>query len=280
MKRPVILPVKAAWDLLRCSHPEPVFAVTAANGVLAISAGRGWTTVWVVSAVLAGQLFVGWTNDYLDRDLDARAGRADKPLVAGTVSAQRVRNAALVALVTCVPLSLANGVAPGLLHLAAVGVATLYNLGVRATPLSPVPYLFAFGAVPAFITLGLHPAHLPPAWATIAAALLGAGAHFTQVLPDIDQDRRLGVNGLPQRLGARGSTLAAATLLAASALFVLLGPGRPAELQLAALAVTLALIAGIVFGGLSGRHRLAFRLTLAAAAGIAGLFLLSGRSLA
>ena len=183
MKRPAIVPVKAAWHLLRCSHPEPVFAVTAANGVLAISAGRGWTTVWVVSAVLAGQLFVGWTNDYLDRDLDARAGRADKPLVAGTVSAQRVRNAALVALIACVPLSLANGVAPGLLHLAAVGVATLYNLGVRATPLSPVPYLFAFGAVPAFITLGLHPAHLPPAWATIAAALLGAGAHFTQVLP-------------------------------------------------------------------------------------------------
>src|SRR5438270_12498188 len=105
MKRPVILPVKAAWDLLRCSHPEPVAAVTAANGVLAISAGRGWTTVWVVTAVLAGQLFVGWTNDYLDRDLDRRAGRSDKPLAAGAVPAPRVRSAAIVALVACVPLS-------------------------------------------------------------------------------------------------------------------------------------------------------------------------------
>src|SRR5437588_11175031 len=99
MKRPVILPVKAAWDLLRCSHPEPVFAVTAANGVLAVSAGRGWTTVWVVTAVLAGQLFVGWTNDYRDRDLDPRAGRPDKPITSGAVPAHLVRHAAVPALV-------------------------------------------------------------------------------------------------------------------------------------------------------------------------------------
>ena len=272
--------VKAAWDLLRCSHPEPVFAVTAANGVLAVSAGRGWTTVWVVTAVLAGQLFVGWTNDYRDRDLDARAGRTDKPITSGAVPAHLVRNAAVAALVACVPLSLANGLVPGVLHLVAVGIATLYNLGVRATPFSVVPYLLCFGAVPTFITLGLQPPHLPPLWTTAAAALLGAGGHFTQVLPDIEEDRRLGVNGLPQRLGTRASTLTAAALLLASALLVLLGPGPPGELQLAALALTLGVIGGIVYGGLSGRHRLAFRLTLAAAAGVAGVFLLSSRSLA
>jgi len=85
------LSLKAAWNLLRCSHPEPVFAITAAVGVLALSAGRGWGTVWAVTAVLAGQLFVGWTNDYLDRDLDRRSGRTDKPLASGLVPAGRVR---------------------------------------------------------------------------------------------------------------------------------------------------------------------------------------------
>jgi 4-hydroxybenzoate polyprenyltransferase len=274
------LTVRAAWDIVRCSHPEPVLVVTTANGVLALAAGRGWSTIWVVTAVLAGQLFVGWTNDYRDRDLDLRAGRSGKPLVDGAVPAIGVRNAALLALAACVPLSLANGWAAGLLHLAAVGVATLYNFGWKAMPASVVPYLLAFGAVPAFITLGLQPGHLPPLWATLGAALLGGGAHFTQVLPDIEQDRRLGVMGLPQLLGERGSTIAAATLLASSALLILLGPGHPGELQLGGLGLTLILIGGIVGSGLAGRHRLSFRLTLLAAAAVAVSFFLSGRALA
>jgi len=274
------LSLKAAWNLLRCSHPEPVFAITAAVGVLALSAGRGWGTVWAVTAVLAGQLFVGWTNDYLDRDLDRRSGRTDKPLASGLVPAGRVRVAAVIALVACVPLSLANGLAAGAVHLVSVGLATIYNAGLKATPASVLPYLVGFGLLPAFITLSLHPSHLPPAWATGGAALLAAGAHFTQVLPDIEADRRLGIRGLPHLLGVRGSTVAAALLLAGSALLILLGPGHPGELQLAVLGLTLVVIAGVVGAGLGGRHRLSFRLTLLAAGGVALIFVFSGRGLA
>jgi 4-hydroxybenzoate polyprenyltransferase len=233
-----------------------------------------------VTAVLAGQLCVGWTNDYHDRDLDQRAGRSGKPLVEGVVPAPRVRNAALLAFAACIPLSLANGWAPGFLHLAAIGVATLYNFGLKATLASVVPYVLAFGAVPAFITLGLQPAHLPPLWVTLGAGLLGAGAHFTQVLPDIEQDRRLGVEGLPQRLGERGSVITAALLLAGSALLILLGPGHPGELQLVVLGLTLLVIGSIVWAGLTGRHRMSFRLTFLAAAGVALIFVFSGWALA
>jgi 4-hydroxybenzoate polyprenyltransferase len=271
---------RAAWNLLRCSHPEPVFAVTAAVGILSLSAGRGWSTVWAVSAVLAGQLFVGWTNDYLDREQDRLSGRSDKPVAGGLVAANQVRFAALIAFTACLPLSLANGVAAGAVHLAAVGVATLYNAGVKATPASVLPYLVCFGLVPAFVSLGLHPGHLPPDWATGGAALLGAGAHFTQVLPDIEADRRLGIRGLPQLLGVRGSTVTAAFLLAGSALLILLGPGHPGELQLAVLGLTLLVIAGVLVAGLRGQYRLSFRLTLVAAVGVALIFILSGRALA
>jgi 4-hydroxybenzoate polyprenyltransferase len=274
------LSVKAAWNLLRCSHPEPVFAITAAVGVLALSAGRGWSTIWAVTAVLAGQLFVGWTNDYLDRDLDRRSGRLEKPIVAGLVPAGQVRVAAILALAASVPLSLANGLAAGGLHLFGIGLATIYNAGLKATPASVVPYLVAFGLLPAFITLGLHPSQLPPLWATLGAGLLGAGAHFTNVLPDIENDRRLGIYGLPQRLGATGSIVAAAVLLAASALLILLGPGHPGELQLGVLGLTLLIIAGVVGTGLAGRYRLSFQLSVIAAAGIAVILLLSGRALA
>jgi 4-hydroxybenzoate polyprenyltransferase len=271
---------RSAWNLLRCAHPEPVFAVTAAVAVLALSAGRGWSAGWAVTAVLAGQLFVGWTNDYLDREQDRLSDRTDKPLVTGLVPAGRVRVAALVALAACVPLSLANGLAAGGVHLAAVGLASIYNAGLKSTPASVVPYLVCFGLVPAFVTLGMNPGHLPPAWATAGAALLGSGGHFTQALPDIEGDRRLGIRGLPQLLGVRGSTIAAALLLAGSGLFILLGPGHPGELQLAVLGLTLLVIAGVAATGLSGRHRLSFRLTLLAAGGVALVFLLSGRAFA
>jgi heme o synthase len=274
------LSVKAAWNLLRCSHPEPVFSITAAVGVLALSAGRGWSTIWAVTAALAGQLFVGWTNDYLDRDLDRGSGRLDKPIVAGLVPAGRVRVAAILALLACLPLSLANGLAAGLVHLVGIALATIYNAGLKSTPASVIPYLVAFGLLPAFITLGLHPSHLPPAWASLGAALLAGGAHFTQVLPDIEAERRLGIRGLPHLLGVRGSTFAAAILLAGSALLILLGPGHPGELQLALLGLTLVVVGGVLGAGLSGHLRLSFRLTLATAGGVALILVLSGRALA
>jgi 4-hydroxybenzoate polyprenyltransferase len=272
--------LRPTWNLVRCSHPEPVFAVTAAVGILALAAGRGWTTIWAVTAVLAGQLFVGWTNDYLDQDLDREVGRTDKPIATGEVPARRVRNAAIIALAACLPLSLANGLAAGSVHLFAVGVATAYNAWLKFTPASVLAYAIGFGIVPAFVTLGLNPGHLPPDWATVGAALLGSGAHFTQGLPDMEADRRLGAQGLPQLLGRTGSTLAAALLLAGSALAVLLGPGHPGELQLVALGLTLLMIAGVVVSGLRGHHRLAFRLTLLSAGAIAVILVAGGRSLA
>ncbi len=270
--------VKGAWDLFRCSHPEPVLAVTAASAVLGLAAGRGASTWLLVAAIFTGQLFVGWTNDYIDRDADRAAGRADKPLAAGQVSEVWLHWAAVVAATLCIPLSLANGFAAGTLHLLAVLAAFLYNGGLKKTPISVFPYLFSFGSLPAIVTLGLHPGHLPPWWVSLGAGLLGSGAHFTQVMPDIEQERGR-IHGLPQLMGLRGSIVAAALLLAGSALAVLLGPGKPGELQLVALAITLVTVVVMVAAGLRGNHRLSFRLTLVAAAGVALILLLNSRAL-
>src|SRR5205807_4487834 len=98
-------------------------------------------------------------------------------------------------------------------HLAAIAAATAYNLGLKATAVSVVPYAVAFALLPAFVTLGLPAGRWPPAWALASGALIGAGAHFTQVLPDIEADRRQHLLGLPQRIGPRPSTILAAALL-------------------------------------------------------------------
>jgi len=264
--------------------------VTLLTSLLVLRAGRGWGVVWVAAAVLAGQLSVGWSNDYVDRGLDQAAHRHDKPLARAAAASDggantrlrptTVRTAALAALVASVPLSLASGVGFTLAHLTAIAFAMAYNAGLKSTLLSFVPYTVAFGLLPTAVALSLPGPRWPATWAPIAGALIGAGGHFTQALPDIPADRRLGVVGLPQAIGQRASgTLAAILLLGANAT-VALGPGSPGPIQLAGVALAAILAGGIVTAALLDRPRLSFRLTLAAATAAVLAFLASGRSLA
>ena len=267
-----------ALELLRSSHPEPVVAVTLLAGILAVAAGRRTGSVWVVLAVLAGQLFVGWTNDYGDAGLDARQGRTDKPVAAGTIGRTTVRNAALTAAALCVPLSFASGLAAGATHLLAVAIATAYNLRLKVTVASVVPYAISFGLLPAFITLGLPGSPLPAPWVLAAGALLGAGAHFTQSLPDVAADRAQGLGGLPAWIGETGSALAAAGLLLSAMVAISFGPGHPDLRAGLAIAVAVALAAAIVVLAVRKLPLAAFRVTLIFAALAVGSLILNGRS--
>ena len=137
---------RALWLLLRSSHPEPVAGVTVIVTILALSAGRGpFRTTIMATAVVCGQLLVGWTNDFLDADLDLASGRVDKPVATGRVPRAEVRNAAVVAFILVVPLSFLAGLWAGVAHLIAVFMATAYNFGLKRTPFSVVPYAVAFG---------------------------------------------------------------------------------------------------------------------------------------
>src|SRR6266542_835532 len=91
-----------------------------------------------------------------------------------------------------------------------------------------VAAVLAAAALPAFVVLGLPGTPRPPLWMVAAGGLLGAGAHFANTLPDLTDDARTGVHGLPHRLGATGSRLAAAGLLLAATATLAFGPpGRP-----------------------------------------------------
>lgn len=188
--------------LLRASHPEPAFAVTSFVTALAVAVGRGTAgSAAVAVAVLTGQLSVGWCNDAIDAGRDRVCGRRNKPVGSGELPAQAAATAAVAALALCVPLSLLSGIAAAAVHLAGVAAAWAYNWVLKRTVLSPLPYAFAFGSVPAFVTLGLPTPAWPAWWVMAATAFLGVGAHVANVLPDIDYDLTTGVRGLPQRLG-------------------------------------------------------------------------------
>lgn len=267
--------------LVRASHLQPTLAVTAIATALALSAGRGAGTAWVALAVLAGQLSVGWSNDHIDRHRDRLAGRTDKPIPSGAVPARVVGVSAVAALVACVPLSLLSGWRAGLVHLAAVALAWSYNLWLKATPASVVPFAFAFGALPAFVSLGLDGSPLPPAWAVVAGTLLGAGAHFVNTLPDLDDDERTGVRGLPHRLGARASLLAGALMLLSASLVLALAPAsRPSPLGAAVTIGSLVAVTCVVATAIAGRPRTAWSWALGAAALSVAALLLRGGALA
>lgn len=246
--------------LLGSAHLGPTVAVTALAALLTAAQDLGGAQgVLVVSAVLAGQLSIGWSNDLIDVARDRSSGREDKPLATGAGSVRAVRIACAAAITVTLVLSLAVGVAAGLVHLGCVACGWAYNLGLKSTAWSWLPYAGAFGGLTLFVALADDA--LPPWWWPVGAGLLGVGAHLVNVLPDVEDDLATGVRGLPHRLGPRWIAPAAAVVLGLASIVVLVGASPPAA---AASAVGL-LVAVLVTLVVAGRGRLPFLAAIAIA---------------
>jgi 4-hydroxybenzoate polyprenyltransferase len=262
-------------------HPLPTAAVTGLAGLLGVAVGAPARTIGVLTlAVLAGQLSIGWSNDWLDAARDLAVGRADKPVAAGTVPRRWVGRAGVTAAMLTLPLSLALGAGAGAAHLVAVGSGWAYNLGLKRTAWSWAPYALTFGLLPSVATLALPRPAWAASWAAGAGALIGVGAHLVNVLPDLDDDLSTGVRGLPHRIGRPATAVLAPVVLLASLVLVALGrPGRepltgqPDLLAALALGLVAALVA--VVSGLTGRSRWLPLMATAAVAVIDVLLLLA-----
>jgi 4-hydroxybenzoate polyprenyltransferase len=255
--------------LVRAGHPGPSLAITAMITLLAARAApHGTGPVLVAPAVLAGQLSIGWSNDGFDARRDAASGRTDKPVPAGAIGLRAVAVAAVAGLAVSVALCFAIGAVAGIVNAVMMAAGWAYNAGLKSTPASGLTYLVGFGLIPAFAasTAPGHPA--PRAWVTAAAALLGLGAHFANVLPDLAGDEATGVRGLPQRVASRAGPVAVRLaalvfLLLASVLLVLASGAGHRGIALAGLGAAALLATAGAFG--SGR------LPFVAAIGIAAI---------
>lgn len=243
--------------LLRATHPEPAAAVTVVAGVLALAVGHPPASAALVAAtVAASQLSVGWANDALDAARDAAVGRTDKPIVTGQVRRRTVAVAAVAAAALTVLLALRSGLPAAAAATIGLASALAYNWPLKRTALSVLPYAVSFAALPAFVVFALP--MVPPWWLLTAGALLGAGAHFANALPDLRDDAATGVHGLPHRLGATGSSWSAGLLLVAAVAVLVWGPTGPIAWWSAA-ALMLALAALAVGGAAAAAARRAGR---------------------
>ncbi|GAA1443867.1 UbiA family prenyltransferase [Leifsonia poae] len=235
--------------LLLASHPGPTAVVTVIAVVLGIGLGYSPGRLALLAVcILLGQLSIGWSNDWLDAARDASVNRADKPAARGAIGVGTVRAAAFIALVAAIALTLLLGPLAAIAHAVAIGGGWAYNLGLKATVFSFVPFAVSFALLPAIATLGGLPPRFPAPWVLAAGALLGVAAHITNVLPDLADDDSTGIRGMPHRLGAVPSGLLAFACLAAATVTITLGPGWPPRpLLLVGFAIGLAVaITGVV----------------------------------
>jgi 4-hydroxybenzoate polyprenyltransferase len=254
--------------LAAACHPLPGLAVTFVAVMLAVGVGLApGRVVLLGAAVFTGQLSIGWSNDWIDAARDRAVGRADKPVAAGAVPVRVVAAAAGTALVATVVLSSLLGLLAAVALLAGVAAAWAYNLGLKATAWSGAAYLLAFGALPVAPYAALPGQPWPPWWIPVAGALLGFGAHFANVLPDLRADAATGVRGLPHRLGARRGVVVMAVALAAASVVLGVAPaGASTAFALTASTLGIALAAATAVLALRAPHSpVPFRLTVAIA---------------
>jgi 4-hydroxybenzoate polyprenyltransferase len=268
--------------LLAASHPGPSVAVTAMTAVLAAEAAPTWVVPALVApAMLATQLSVGWSNDATDAARDAAAGRSDKPAARGEISVRALWTAAFISVAAALALSAAASPLTLAIDAALTTAGWAYNLGLKSTAWSGATYLVGFGGLPAFIASALPGPPAPRVVVSVAAALLGLGAHFANVLPDLEADRQSGVLGLPQQIAERWgptATRAAALVLLLSASVLLLFAASPSRRWVAAVGLGGAGVlaaAGMLSGG-----RGPFRAALAIAGLDVAVFVLAGEALA
>ncbi|MEP6843090.1 MAG: UbiA family prenyltransferase [Pseudolysinimonas sp.] len=271
-----------AGALARSTHPGPGLAVTAVAVLLGIAVGlEPWRVLILGLAILFDQISVGLSNDWIDADRDRAVGRTDKPVALGQIGVGAVRMTAIIAAAAALVLTLPLGLAATAAHAVTLISAWAYNAGLKNSPVSVLPYALSFGLLPAVASLARPVPAVPAWWVFAAGALLGMAAHFANVLPDLDDDRRTGIRGLPHRLGLRASIVITWTALLLGAIAVTVGVtggagGLPVFAAVGLLVSLGIAVAGLVIALRSGVGRWLFRLVIAAALVDVAMLVLAG----
>lgn len=219
MLRPLSSPRSSAprpvwWDertpggrtrsLIFLGHPGPSVLVTVVFVALAGLAERSMPDavriLQLVATMLPIQLCIGVINDVVDLPADTVA-QPYKPLVRGVL--RRSTAAWIGVILGAIGLAAAATINLGTLGLgaAALGAGLSYDLGLRRTVLSWVPWWGGMAVLPlaSYASAGAIPARLLVL--IPLAALIAIGLHVANALPDIDTDRTAGARSFPVLIG-------------------------------------------------------------------------------
>jgi 4-hydroxybenzoate polyprenyltransferase len=187
---------------------------------------RGWpgarAILLIAAAIIGSQATVGVVNDLRDRDLDAIA-KPSKPLIAGRVTVRGAYLLGSLALLIALVCGAALSVRSLLFVIGMTAAGLIYDLWLKRTALSFLPYIFGLPLLPLWAWTCVRDAP-PRLWLTYPLGILiGFGLHLANALPDAGRDAAGGVRGVVQVVGTRAALLLciasfAVTILAVAAL--------------------------------------------------------------
>ena len=250
----------ARWTVVELLHPIPSLLTTlAALGfawIFGIGPGdrRFW---WIASIMLLVQFSISALNEWADADLDRRA-RRQRPIPLGLVSRGAALAIAVVAAVGAFLLCVLADLGPFALLLVGIGTACgwAYDLRLKATPLSVVPFAIAFPLMPFWIgVLAARPLS-SLVILFLGGSPLAAAIHLADAIPDRDADRAAGLRTLAVALGTPRAELAAAGLLLLGSLVSTILVIRRGQSSTAALSLVAVVASGLVVGLSSRAGRL------------------------
>jgi 4-hydroxybenzoate polyprenyltransferase len=242
-------------------HLIPVLVVELATAAFAFIAWGGRPPLsqllLLLLAMLGGQLAIGALNELVDLPFDT-IGKPAKPLPRGDVTVVEAQTMVIGGLALMVTCGLPFGLAACVLLFAGTGIGIAYDLWLKRTPWSWLPYFLALPLLPIWVFTALG--HPEPRLLLLypLGALATIGVHFAQSLPDVEIDQAAGSHSLAIRLGAAAVFLfawLAALSAPALALIVAMLLGIPAVTPIVAAVIASVLLFMTDLGLLIAAHR-------------------------
>ncbi len=202
--------------LVRLVHPFPSTLDSVVTLGLALLAGAPVGRAMLLSvAMLAIQFSIGAVNDLSDAPADAIAGRA-KPLVDGLVPARLALGVAVAAGAAGIALSALAGPFTALIALAGYAIGLAYDLRLKASAWSWLPYAAGIPLLPVFAWVGATGRVPGPLLALAGLGVLaGAALAIANSLADAERDAASGTATIARALG-QGRALRLGALLSLS----------------------------------------------------------------
>jgi 4-hydroxybenzoate polyprenyltransferase len=268
-----------ALGWIRLTHPFPSILDGLVSGAIALLAGGAADQVVRVGlAMTALQLGIGTVNDVVDAPLDA-GRKAGKPIPDGLVPSVGARLLAIGCFLAGIALAASVSSATGLLAPVIIAIGLAYDLRLKGTVWSWLPFAIGIPILPVFGWLGVART-LPIAFVVLvpAAVAAGAGLAIGNTLVDVERDRDAGISSIALRLGptrARRTSIALfGSIWVAAVGSAVAAGGGPAAVAAVTLAGSIPVVAASLAGsGSPGRRERAWQAQAAGLGSLAAIWL-------
>ncbi|MEA2607020.1 MAG: hypothetical protein QOI00_1777, partial [Chloroflexota bacterium] len=172
------------------------------SGAIAFLAGGAADQVVRVGlAMTALQLGIGTVNDIVDAPRDA-GRKAGKPIPGGLVTPAGARLIAIGCFLAGIVLAASVSSATGVLAPVIIAIGLAYDLLLKGTAWSWLPFAIGIPILPLFGWIGIA-SSLPIAFLVLVPAAMAAGAGLAigNTLVDVERDRDAGISSIALRLG-------------------------------------------------------------------------------